>query len=576
MKQLHKPFLFSLFILIFPSLSAQIFPGKNYPQNYFIYPVKDVRVSLAGNFGELRSNHFHMGLDCRTDQAVNKTTVAAAEGYISRVSVTPGGYGRAIYINHPNGLTTVYGHLNKFYPELENYLREQQYARETWVITLEFSPDLFPVKKGQFIAWSGSTGGSGGPHVHFEIRDTKTGKVLNPLLFNMPIPDNIPPTITALYMYDRCKSTYSKTPVRIPIKWTGTKFVATESVITIPTYKISFGVTATDKQGGSPFSNGIYEGILYFDNQAQSGFQLDSISYLDTRYMNAHIDYKTKASGGSYIQHLSRLPGYPEFPEGVHKDILNDGVIELDDREIHPVKIVIKDTHGNSRTIELNVRRGFIRENGEGESERNDKEFMPMQVNVYEDGGVQVYLDDKALYDSVQFSIQSTKTVSRESVSPVYTVLSGLVPVHSSVTVRIKPDKVVNNENRVLVKRSWNGSSEVVKATKEGEWFTGKFRAFGDFELITDEEPPVISGGFVNNANLSRARTISFSHRDNNSQVKNFRAELDGKWLMFTNDKGRNFIYTFDEHCPRGKHELKVYLEDEAGNSTEKILHFTR
>lgn len=572
---MHKPFLILLLIFGYLTLHAQIFPEKDYPRDYFIYPVKDVRISLAGNFGELRTNHFHMGLDCRTDQAVNKTTVAAADGYVARISVAPGGYGQAIYINHPNGLTTVYGHLNRFFPELEKYVKEQQYAKESWVTDLEFSPGQFPVKKGQFIAWSGSTGGSGGPHVHFEIRDTKTEKVLNPLLFNMPIPDNIPPTITALYMYDRCKSTYSQTPVRIPLKWTGSKFVATQSVVAVPTYKVSFGVTATDKQGGSPFNNGIYEGVLYLDNQAQSAFQLDSISYLDTRYMNAHIDYKTRASGGSYIQHLSRLPGYPEFPEGAHKDILNDGVIELNDRQVHPVKIVIKDTHGNARTIEFNVQRGPIKENGKA-SANNSREFMPLQVNVYEDEGIQVYLDDKALYDSVLFTMTRKNSVSPVAVSPVFSVLSGLVPIHSSVTIRIKPDKPIGNEDRVLLKRTWKGSSEVVKAKKEGDWFTGKFRAFGDFELITDEQPPVISGGFVNNANLSGARSISFSHSDNNGQVKNFRAELDGEWLMFTNDKGRNFIYTFDEYCPRGKHELRVYLEDEAGNSTERTLHFTR
>ncbi len=573
MKQLRKLFPFFFLIAISSDALSQYFPEKNYPQNYFIYPVKNVRISLAANFGELRANHYHMGLDCRTDQAVNKTVVAAANGYVARISVAPFGYGRAIYINHPNGLTTVYGHLNKFFPELESYLKDKQYEKESWVISLEFRPDQFPVKKGQFIALSGSTGGSSGPHLHFEIRDTKTDKVLNPLLFDMPVPDNVPPTIVALYMYDRCKSTYSQSPVQIPLKWTGNKFVSVQNIVTVPTYKVSFGVNANDKQSGSANPNGIYEGILYFDNQAINAFQLDSISYDETRYLNAHIDYKTRASGGSYIQHFSRLPGYPE---GVYKDIVNDGVIDLEDQNVHPVKLEVLDANGNKRTIEFNIKRSFIREDTGTITSPGEKEFLPNFVNVYEDESIQVYLDDKALYDSVKFSLRSEESPLPESISPVFSVLSGLVPSETFFTIRLKPNRALQWPDKVLIKRSWKGKSEVVKAKQEGDWFTGKFRAFGDFELITDNEPPVIAGGFANNSNLARSHSIIFTPKDNNDEIINFRAELDGKWLMFSNDKGRNFIYQFDEKCPKGRHELKITVEDLAGNTAEKILNFTR
>ncbi len=405
MKHLHKPFLFFLFTFFSSQIFSQYFPAKNYPQKYFMYPVKDVRISLAANFGELRSNHYHMGLDCRTDQAENKTTVAAAEGYVSRISVAPFGFGRAIYINHPNGLTTVYGHLNKFFPALEAYLKEKQYENQSWAISLSLEPGQFPVKKGQFIALSGNTGGSMGPHVHFEIRDTKTDKVLNPLLFDLPIPDKVPPTIVSLYMYDRCKSTYSQSPVRIPLKWAGNKFVATRDVIPVHTYKVSFGITANDKQSGSTNPNGIYEGILYFDNLAVNAFQLDSISYDETRYLNAHIDYKTKAAGGPYIQHFSRLPGYPR---GVYKDILSDGVIDLDNQEVHPVKLEVLDAQGNKTTIEFNIQRGFIKETGKEEQVMEAKEFLPEFVNVYEDDNIQLYLDANNLTNEAGIRYQGS------------------------------------------------------------------------------------------------------------------------------------------------------------------------
>ncbi len=574
MKHTHKLYLFSIFLLAHSLASAQVFPVRNYPRDYFIYPVKGVRISLAANFGELRPNHYHMGLDCRTDQAVNKTVVAAADGYIARISVAPLGFGQAIYINHPNGLTTVYGHLNRFFDALEDYVISQQYAQETWAINLEFRPDQFPVKKGQFIALSGSTGGSAGPHVHFEIRDTKTDKVLNPLLFNLPVPDKVPPTIVRLYMYDRCKSTYSQTPLHIPIRYLGNgKYVAVQKLITVHTDKISFGITANDKQSFSHNPNGIYEGILYVDNQPQNGFRIDSISYDETRYVNAHIDYKTRAAGGPYIEHLSRLPGYPQ---GVYTDFRNDGVIDMKDDLIHPVRIVVRDADGNTSVLEFNIQKGLIRETGEKGDPNDPNEFKPGMVNIFEDNQVQLYLNPDALYDSVRFFHRVKDAVSKEAVSPVVSVLSGLIPVESFFTIRLKASRPVSDPGKVLVRRSWKGKSEVVKATRDGDWYSSKFRAFGDFELVVDNEPPVIKGGFANHANLSKSRSIVFVPEDNFGEIKNFRAELDGKWLRFTNDKGRSFIYHFDEHCSRGAHKLVVSVEDEAGNRTERTYFFTR
>ncbi|MCO6498585.1 MAG: M23 family metallopeptidase [Chitinophagaceae bacterium] len=564
---------FIIGLFSFTSLLAQFFPERNYPQKYFIYPVKDVRISLSANFGELRSNHYHMGLDCRTDQAENKTVVAAADGFVSRVSVGPFGFGLAIYIDHPNGFTTVYGHLNKFYPALDKYVKQKQYEQESWPINLTFEPDQFPVKKGQFIALSGNTGGSAGPHVHFEIRDTKTEKVLNPMLFALPIPDNVPPTIVSLYMFDRCKSTYDQTPMHIPIKKVGNKYVSVQNVITVNTDKVSFGITANDKQSGSTNPNGIYQGTLYVDNEPQSSFLLDSIDYIETRYLNAHIDYKTRAGGGPYIQHLSRLPGYPE---GVYKDIANDGVYELEDTKVHPVKIEVKDANGNTSIIELNIKKGLITETGKQPKEAASKMFFPGFVNVYEREDIQVYLPADALYDSVLFRVTEKVSADKDALSRTFTVGSPLVPIHSYMTVRIKADSTVADDSKVLIKRSWKGSSEVVPATKEGDWYTARFRSFGEFSLIEDNEAPVITGGFANGANLAARTLISFTPKDNNGVITNFRAELDGEWLMFTNDKGRNFIYRFDEKCPRGKHELKIYVEDAVGNATEKVYNFTR
>lgn len=570
---IHKPFLFFTFLFFSSTINAQFFPQKNYPKDYFIYPV-DARISLAANFGELRPNHYHMGLDCRTNQVINRPVKAAADGYIARVTIAPFGFGQAIYINHPNGLTTVYGHLHSFFPALEKYVKEQQYKQELWNIDLQIPSSLFPVKQGQFIANSGSTGGSQGPHCHFEIRNTKTDKVLNPLLFNLPIPDNVPPSIVRLYMYDRSKSTYSQTPVHIPIKRINGNFTTTENIIPVHTGKISFGISANDKQSGSNNPNGIYEAIIYLDGLPLSAFELDNISYDETRYVNANIDYKTRAAGGPYIEHLSRLPGYPQ---GVYKDINGDGVIELTDTNIHQIKIEVKDTKENTSVLEFKIKKQLIVENVNSDIS-NEKEFLPGSVNVFENENLQVYVPATTLYDSVSFFHSKKITSEVNSYSDIYSILSGLIPAQDYFTVRIKMNKNVpqNLTDKILMKRNWNSKNEVVKASRNGDWYSAKFNSFGDFELISDEEPPMINADFHDNANISRYRTIVITPKDNNDEIKNFRAELDGKWLRFSNDKGRAFIYTFDEKCSPGKHELKISVEDEAGNQTERILHFTR
>ena len=208
----------------------------------------------------------------------------------------------------------------------------------------------------------------------------------------------------------------------------------------------------------------------------------------------------------------------------------------------------------------------------------NQKEFHPGFVNIFESEDLQLILSPKDLYDSFAFVYSKKPGVSSLSYSGIYVIESGLVPVHSNFIVRIKADKPVPAElrDKMLIKRTWGNKTEVAKATGDGEWFTAKFRSFGNFELIADDVPPVIYGGFKDNSNLSKSSRIIFIPKDNNDEIKSFRADLDGRWLRFTNDKGHSFIYNFDEMCGRGNHELKISVSDEAGNTTEKTYHFTR
>ena len=378
------------------SLHAQPPERPVYPKGYFRNPLA-IAMDLSGNFGELRPNHYHMGLDLKTLKRENLPVHAAAEGYIARVKIEPGGFGRAIYINHPNGFTTLYAHLNNFAPQLEAYIKREQYRLERWNIFIDLSADLFPVKKGEFIAFSGNTGGSQAPHLHFEVRRTSDDVNLNPLLFGLPLQDNTVPRVLRVAVYDRTKSTYEQTPRIIPVKVTGAgRYATTLPVITVSTPQVSFGITAFDTHTGSSNLNGIFESALVMDQQVVTSFRMDGISYNDTRYMNAHIDYKTKVNGGTYIQHLSDLPGYIN---SIYTPISGDGVLDLTDEAVHDIRIEVKDVYGNTSVITTKIQ--YRPASFPAANQLPGKVFYPLMLDGHELEDCEFFIGERCLYDSV-------------------------------------------------------------------------------------------------------------------------------------------------------------------------------
>lgn len=568
--KIQQGFLTAGLFIFFLDAGAQIFPEKNYPKGYFTWPVSATK-AMNANFGELRPNHYHMGLDCKTEKKQNLPVVAAAEGYIAKVKIEPYGFGRAIYINHPNGLTTLYAHLNDFFPELEQYIKDQQYKLKSWKLYIDIPPALFPVQKGMFIAYSGNTGGSQGPHLHFEIRDTKTDKVLNPSLFGFPIPDNVPPVITRLAVYDRCISTYEQSPKFYTLKKVNGVYTTVPQLIITNTDKVSFAISAFDTYSGSTNQNGIYEAGLYDNETPVVGFQLDSVGYDETRYLNAHIDYKLKAGGGPYVQHLSKLPG---FNNTVYRTVNGDGIISFEDDSSHAIKVVVKDANGNASTIRFAVKRGYTAEKAKADSTMvyNQKNFYPGYLNVFENSKISFYLPENALYDSIRFRYSE---VAAAYGYPIFQLHSASIPVQTYFPVKIKAVSAL--PGKMVMYRFAGSKKDFAKAEYENGWYKASFREFGNFQLLIDTLPPVVAPvGFKDGMNCSKLNRIAFVITDNTEEIKNFTAELDGSWLRFTNDKGRTFAYVFDEKCTPGEHELKITAEDQVGNVTEKIYHFTR
>ncbi len=558
------------FFLIAISASAQLYKKPVYPNNYFRWPT-ELKPDIVANMGELRSNHWHMGLDVRTNQVVNQRVVASADGYIAFVGIRPLSFGRWIIINHPNGLSTLYAHLNTFEPKLEAYVTEHQYQTESWETQLEIPAGLLPVKKGDFISYSGTTGGSQGPHVHWEIFETKSGKRLNPTLFMTHIADNIAPTLVRLAMYDRSNSVIDQSPQLIRVSKTGSVYTVPGGTISTNLNKLSFAVQAYDTRNGTTNQDGIYSARLFFDGNEISSFYIDSIDYNDTRYMNCHVDYKMKANGGAWVQHVQKLPG---DRGGVYYDLGAKAVINLYDTLQHQVKIIVSDANGNSSTINFKVKN-----NGAAAPVVKSYEWMPNQLNRIFKYDFEAYLPMFTLYDKMNSGYSRSTSTAPHSVSAAHKLGENYLPAHTRFEIRIKPNKAISNENRdkVVIKRTTGSRSETQKAIWNDGWMTAQFRDFGTFEAFIDTSPPVIpSLGSGQVVNLTKASRISFTPTDNFG-IASFRAEVNGQWLRFTNDKGRTWVYNFDSRVPAGAvHTLTVTVDDVAGNATTRSWKFTR
>src|SRR5688572_17814334 len=557
-----------LLSVLFPlSVAAQ----QSYPKGYFRNPL-NIPMNLSGNFGELRPNHYHMGIDIKTAQRENLPVYASADGYISRIKIEPGGFGRAIYINHPNGYTTLYAHLNNFAAKIDAYVKQQQYALESWRVELQVPPDLMPVKRGDFIAYSGNTGGSQAPHVHFEIRRTEDDVNLNPLLFGLPLKDNVRPRILRFAVYDRTRSVYEQTPKVVSAKPAAGNYVTVIPVVKVGSPLVSFAITAFDTHTGSSNLNGIYSATLYVDDFEEESFRMNSISYNDTRYLNAHIDYRYRTLNGSYLQHLSELPGYLN---SIYTNGNGKGVIDISDGDVYDILVVIKDAAGNTSQLKTRVQfdpRVPVAPPVPG------KIFYPLMLEGFEKENSEFFIGEKCLYDSVHIAYRNSASGNPDVLSDVHSIGASYIPLHESFLVRILPDLSFTEDDKQYTVMQWTsgGKSSVQKVQWQDKWASASFRDFGNFQLIRDSIPPVITLSFTDWADLSLSTRITFTVRDNLQLVKNVRAELDGKWLRFTNDKYRAFIYQFDEKCLTGTHVLKVSAEDEAGNKASVSYNFVR
>jgi Membrane proteins related to metalloendopeptidases len=571
-----------LSVLLISSISLPVAAQRIYPQGYFRNPL-DIPISLAGNFGECRPDHFHSGLDIKTQGKENMPVYAAAEGYVSRIKIEKGGFGHALYITHPEGYVTVYAHLNNFAPAIQKFLREQQYAKQDWRIDTTLEASMFPVKKGEQIAWSGNTGGSTAPHLHFEIRDVQNDYPLNPQLFGFEINDNIAPKPTQLAIYDMSKKVYGQTPKMIPLTLKDGVYKLPVDTLVIDKDVIMLGVVVNDYMNGSENTLNFYTAKLIMNASPFITIRLDNIGYDNTRYMNAFFDYKAKKETGQYIQLLhqmdaNRLTSIYEYNTD-YRRYTQRGRLEFSDNGIpRTVEIELVDAAGNKSKIAF-----YALYKPSKQPAEEQVQCPPVYLfnslegrNGYAKGNMNIQLEEFSLYEDMCIDF-STKPATAGDLSDRMMVHHAYVPLHKYADLRIKPNVAVGFKERDKIAMMYSDgkqqSGQAAKYESTG-WYLAKVRKFGEYWLVADKDAPVITAP-AKGTDFSKADRITFKAKDAITSVKTFRGELDGDWICFE-QSGEDFYYEFDERCKPGKHKLKIEVADENGNQETMSYSFTR
>lgn len=551
----------------------------NYPKNYFHAPV-DIPLDLSGNFGELRPNHFHTGIDITTHNVEGVPVKAAAEGYVSRIKIGPWGYGHVIYITHPNGYTTVYGHLSAFNSVIADYVKKRQYINESFEIELTPAANELMVKQDEVVAYSGNTGSSGGPHLHFEIRDSKTEEAINPLLFGLPVKDNVPPTVVTLVVKP-CEPNALVNGVnelkKIPLKQSGKTFVFANPADSITVFgKVGFAIEAYDKESSPTGKNGVFSIKLQCDKKTIYSHQIDRIPFEKSRFINCFIDYKEMEEHNRFYQQSFLLPNN-QLP--IYDSVVNNGFCNFKNDSIHKMKYFVSDAYGNTVTVAFNV---HALKNTTTPAADLSRLWTPMlnvllwdTTNVIDESAFRFETPSRAVYDKTIFTFAVVEGKVRKY-SPLIK-MDKTIPLQLPCSLTVYGNVPANLQSKALLV---NGNS-TVGGKWTGKGVTAEIREFGSFFINVDTAAPTVKpqnfdlkGSQTNFASMNK---ICFTISDNLAGIESYRATVDGKWILMEYEpKKKLLFYTFDEHVGKGNHDLILTVTDKVGNVTVYKKSFLR
>lgn len=558
------------FLLAFLFLPFLIY-SQDFPQDYFQSPLL-IPLDLSGSFGELRSNHFHSGLDFKTKGVEGLPVYAAGDGYVSRIKISVFGYGKAIYITHPNGYTSVYGHLQKANGAIETYIKSKQYKEQSYEVEMYLFSTELPVKKGDIIAFSGNTGGSGAPHLHFEFRNTKSEEILNPMHFGFKkiINDDRKPVIQGVVVYPLDSTTVNKSQKPININFSkqsdgsylGTKVQANG--------RIGFGINAYDFCTNAYNKNGLYKVKAYLNGVLQYQFGFDSFAFDESRYINNFIDYERFHIMGQRIQKLFQLSDYPLSIVAGNK---KDGTIKVNPNSNYNYRIELYDFHENKVEVLIPIEFASSNPNILNTIQKTPYFVKAKNEAIFEKSNVSVQIPENAFYNNFYLNFDVN--------GDILTLHDDSVPVHKNITITFNDVQGLTEEqlSKTFIATLDGYKLSYNKTYRKGNSFTMKTKSLGKYKLAQDTTPPrIYNVNFVEGSTIKDLKTISVSVNDLHSDIDTFNAYLNGKWILMEYDyKTKKLIHNLDDNiCVQGRNDLKIVVTDNLQNSTTFESYFFR
>jgi hypothetical protein len=537
-------------------------------EKLFVSPLKDAP-SLSASFAELRNDHFHSGLDYRTGGVTGKEVMASAEGYVYRIAVSPSGFGKAVYIRHPSGYSTVYAHLKSFRPDIEEYVKKKQYEMKSFSVSLFPSEDQFKVGRGEVIAWSGNSGGSSGPHLHFEVRDSGTEETLNPLNFDMGVTDHTRPVIDKIFLYPLYgNSSVNKGHGRLTLRT-----VTANGSYTIPAGPIpviygqtGIGIKCWDNLDNSSNKCGIYSIEMLVDSVKVYCFTADRFSFSESRYLNSLVDYRAKVTDNEYIHKLFIEPGNRL---SMYDCRVNSGVLKFRDDREHSISIVVRDAAGNKSSASFKIK--SLSEPPVPPVEVRFSKIIPFaRASDFTADGIRVHFPAGTFYDTL-FLVYNVRRDIRTFLSPVHSVHDETVAVHDKYRLSIRPDTVLAGmEGKMcLAMLNTKGNPSYIGGDLRYGYVSADVNKLGDYVVTVDTLPPSIKPSFASGANLTGKQLFTVTITDEFSGIKSYDTIIDGGWVLAEYD-AKNNLLIYRPETPVLKentlHQMELTVTDNRGN----------
>ena len=545
-------------ILLFALLAISLVHAQDY------HPPVDIPMQLSGTFAELRGTHFHAGIDIRTQGKQGVPLRAVADGYVSRIKIQQGGYGKALYINHPNGVTSVYAHLQRYSPNIIPHVRKKQYSLKSYTIEFYPEPDHMPIKKGAFIGYSGNTGSSFGPHLHFELRTTANQIPFNPLLANDNIADTRNPIIVQLigYPVDGVINR-SEDQIQLAITKKNDSVYVADTIKAIGT--IGFGIEHFDRQDGSFFKNGAFKIEATSNSTPRFEIQFDTLSFDDTSEMHKLIDYPLYIDTKKKVMQLFNTHETPV----AFANYTNNGLVAVEAGAQLTYTIKLSDVAGNNVYLQVPI---------EGKAEEvwvTKKSPLPGKI-IYPKRDYMFELQDFSVYINAKTFSQPTP-LNIEVDGDTLNISNDYAYFEKPYSITLKKEKTPKGAYLAL-KRSKRWGF-VTNNNDKGQ-FSAKLKGTGAITVLVDSIPPtIVDQKKISDRWISLEKDIRFTIDDKGAGVSRYEGYLNGKWILFEYEqKKKELTFRFRDpiKLKKTKHKLKLIVWDKVGNSTTFETTFYR